>query len=233
MLTLQEQRTPTILWDMNGVLLDDEPVHEKCFAEILRSYCGIELTHEDYIAYFYGKTDFLGMENYFATVEPDVSVTTLNLMCGEKNRLYVDYFKQGLTITANARELLEDLSSKNYKQALVTCDQRPDVEAILCDLLPNVFGSVVTAQDVQFSKPYADPYVKASVELGTDISDCIVIEDSSAGVISAKKAGARVIGYSEFRSAKHARELEIVGSEKVETDFSSFCDDYFSSLVDA
>lgn len=224
--------THTILWDMNGVLLDDEPIHERCFAEILKSYCGIELSHEDYINYFYGKTDLLGMEDYFATVESDINPTTLTLLCGEKNRLYVDYYTQGLTVAPLARDLLDNLSHHGYKQALVTCDQRPDVDAILESILPNVFDSVVSAQDVKYSKPYADPYVKAAIEVGADIATCIVVEDSLMGVSSAVKAGARIIGYSSFQSSKHARELSVGGAERVVTDFSVFTDDFFARFLE-
>lgn len=232
MVQLLEQSTPTILWDMNGVLIDDEPLHEKCFSEILKDYCGIELSHEDYVNHFYGKTDLLGMEDFFKTVEPDINPTTLTLLCGEKNRNYVDYRNTGLAVAANAKELLEDLSSKGYKQALVTCDQRQDVDVILERFLPNVFQSVVSAQDVKNSKPFADPYLKAASQVGIPIEKCIVIEDSLSGVISAQKAGASVIGVSEIMSTKHARELEVVGAKRVVTDLSLFSDDYFSFFVE-
>lgn len=218
---------PVLLWDMNGVLLDDEVVHEKCFAEILESFCGVQLTHEEYLDCFIGKTDALGMIDYFSQVEEDVNPDVISLLCGEKNRLYVDYFAQGLAVNPQALELLSDLDSAGYKQALVTCDQRPDVEVILERMLPNVFRSTITAQDVVRSKPYADPYEKAAAQIDVNPVDCIVVEDSVAGIHSARQAGAQVIGLCDTTTSQYARQLELAGASRVVSSLDVFSSDYF------
>lgn len=222
---------PSILWDMNGVLLDDEIVHEQCFAEILASFCGISLNHEDYLAYFIGKTDKLGFIDFFKKVEQDINPDVLKTLCAEKNKLYVDYFSRGLAVNPSAQDLLEDLNILGYKQALVTCDQRPDVDAILQSMLPNVFDATVAAQDVKHSKPYMDPYEKAAVEINADSGSCIVIEDTVAGVLAARRAGARVIGFAESQTSNYARQLAGAGAERIVTSLEMFSADFFDRFM--
>ena len=72
---------PLILWDLNGVLVDDEPVHEKCFRELLAESFGIDLSHEDYNKHFLGKTDRLGFIDFFSQVENSIHDSMLNAMC--------------------------------------------------------------------------------------------------------------------------------------------------------
>lgn len=223
---------PAILWDMNGVLLDDEKVHEKCFAEVLFNFCGVDLTHEDYLEFFIGKTDYLGMKQYFESVESGVSPEVINNLCGVKNQLYIEYFSKGLAVNPKARDLLEDLDSQGFRQALVTCDQRPDVDQILKSMLPNVFVSTVAAQDVINSKPYAEPYLKAAELIGFDPSNCVVIEDTIAGVKSAKNAGAKVIGFCETSTSSYARQLQILGAGRVVNSLEGFTGDYFENFFD-
>jgi HAD superfamily hydrolase (TIGR01509 family) len=198
---------PNILWDLNGVLLDDEPVHEQCFRELLVSDFGIELSSVDYDNYFLGKTDRLGFIDFFSQVESSIGEKMLDVMCAKKHRLYEHYALKGLNINLEAVTMLDDLSSHNYKQTLVTCDQQSDVVKILQKNLPNVFDVIITSNDVKYSKPSSEPYLQAMAKLGVSDKSCIVIEDTLAGAISGKSAGAQVAVIHSKNDTNFLREL--------------------------
>lgn len=197
---------PVILWDLNGVLVDDEPLHEQCFRELLASNFGIELFHEDYDKYFLGKTDKLGFIDFFGQVESAIPDSMLDVMCSDKHRLYEYYASKGLTLNLEAITLLDDLSGLGYKQALVTCDKQADVAKLLQRNLPNAFDVIITNDDVKYSKPSSEPYLQAITKLGVP-ENCLVIEDSIAGALSGKAAGAAVAVINAGDNTNFLREL--------------------------
>lgn len=210
---------PNILWDLNGVLLDDEPVHEQCFRELLVSDFGIDLSHEDYDNFFLGKTDRLGFIDFFNRVENEIEESMLDVMCQKKHRLYQYYASKGLNLNLEAVTLLDDLSMHNYKQSLVTCDQESDVVKILQKNLPNVFDVIITNDDVKYSKPSSEPYLQSITKLGVNDMTCLVIEDTLAGAISGKSAGAQVAVFHSRNDTNFLRELYDNGLDNV---FMSF-----------
>ena len=209
-----------ILWDLNGVLLDDEPVHEQCFRELLSNDFGISLSHEDYDNYFLGKTDRLGFIDFFKKVEDEIPESMLDTMCEKKHEYYEYYSSKGLNINLDAVTLLDDLSSRNYKQTLVTCDQERDVVKILQKTLPNVFDIIITNDDVKYSKPSSEPYLQAIAKLGVVDSSCLVIEDTLVGAISGRSAGAQVAVIHSKSETKFLRELYNNGIDDVFVSFN-------------
>ena len=209
-----------ILWDLNGVLLDDEPVHEQCFRELLSNDFGISLSHEDYDNYFLGKTDRLGFIDFFKKVEDEIPESMLDTMCEKKHEYYEYYSSKGLNINLDAVTLLDDLSSRNYKQTLVTCDQERDVVKILQKTLPNVFDIIITNDDVKYSKPSSEPYLQAIAKLGVVDSSCLVIEDTLVGAISGRSAGAQVAVIHSKSETKFLRDLYNNGIDDVFVSFN-------------
>ena len=80
-----------------------------------------------------------------------------------------------------------------------------------------MFDLVITEVDTALHKPHPDPYLKALEKLPSDILDCIVIEDSPNGIISAKKAGCYVYGLT---SSFKGNELMKAGSDEIIENYS-------------
>ena len=92
-----------------------------------------------------------------------------------------------------ARELLAALTAAGVPCALVTMSYRRLADAVLADLPAGTFAVVVAGDEVERGKPDPQPYLLAAQRLGVDVIDCVVIEDSPAGVASGRSAGAAVV----------------------------------------
>jgi sugar-phosphatase len=109
----------------------------------------------------------------------------------------------GIEICRGARELFDQLS--NTQRAIVTSGTRRLAVARLraCGLMvPDI---LVTAEDVARGKPNPDGYLRAARALGVPAADCVVIEDSEAGVMAARAAGTRVIAVIAERTSIPSR----------------------------
>ncbi len=105
----------------------------------------------------------------------------------------VERMKESLAWRPGARELLADLRARGIPCALVTMSYRRLADIVVSSLPPNTFGAVVTGDEVRHGKPHPEPYLRAAAELGVDIAECIVIEDSTNGARAGLAAGARVV----------------------------------------
>ncbi|MFQ6171183.1 HAD family hydrolase [Oryzobacter sp. R7] len=98
---------------------------------------------------------------------------------------------EGITVLPGAAELLGMLSAGGVPTAIVTSSTDDLAEARLtATRLPHP-PVVVTASDVERGKPFPDPWLEAARRLGVDPSDCLVVEDSVAGLRAAREAGCR------------------------------------------
>lgn len=109
------------------------------------------------------------------------------------NDRVTELFGAGLTWRAGARELLSEVRAAGLPTALVTSTQRRLVEVALLTLGRHHFDVVVCGDEVTATKPDPEPYRTAAQQLRVPIEACVAIEDSPAGVTSARTAGAAVL----------------------------------------
>ena len=107
--------------------------------------------------------------------------------------LTMDAFAGRLEWIPGAEEALDDLRRSGTPLALVTSSTRRWVAAVTESVSLGAFDVVVTADDVQSTKPHPEPYLRASDLLGVDPGDCLVFEDSAVGARAADTAGCRVV----------------------------------------
>lgn len=105
----------------------------------------------------------------------------------------VERLKEAITWRPGARELLSDLRAHGVPCALVTMSYRRLADIVVSALPPDTFGAVITGDEVVHGKPHPEPYLRAARDLGVDIADCIVIEDSTTGARAGLASGARVV----------------------------------------
>jgi sugar-phosphatase len=98
----------------------------------------------------------------------------------------------GVVAIAGARELMAALPIDRY--AVVTSATRPLAEARFAQVGLELPAQIVTADDIASGKPDPEPYLAGAARLGVPAADCIVVEDSPAGIASGVAAGATVIG---------------------------------------
>ena len=112
-----------------------------------------------------------------------------------KNSLYIDFIKRLTPDNAlpGVGALLSSLKENNVKIAIGSSSK--NCPAILKYIgLNNYFDAVVDGNDISYSKPHPEVFLKASQKLGVRPKDCLVIEDASSGVAAALAAGMKVVG---------------------------------------
>jgi len=178
-----------ILFDFDGVLADTEPLHFRCWREILNPY-GIHLDWSTYAKTCIGITDRLMLAQFCDRATPPVELQTLVDQYPRKRELFRELISRELPFFAGCGEFLDSLNG--YPLAVVSSSGRLEIEPALerAGLL-NRFDTLVCGGDVRNHKPAPDPYLLAASRLNSQRP--LVIEDSAAGVESARAAGFDVL----------------------------------------
>ena len=178
-----------ILFDFDGTLLDTEPVHWACWAEVLAGV-GLTLTWEYYRDYCIGIDDREMLRMLAEAANPPQNWDRLWALYPAKRQLFQQRMAQPEFDPALV-ELLRQLEGA-YKLAVVSSSACGEIEPILlAGGLRQYFGTVVGGGDVTMQKPSPEPYLLAAERLR--VSQALVLEDSAAGIASGRAAGFEVI----------------------------------------
>lgn len=187
-----------VIFDMDGVLIDSEPLHISVESKMLKEL-GILLKQEVY-AKFAGTTSLSMWKTIVSEFSLDENPEDL---AAENNRRFV----KELSISDQVEtfdgvvEVLSSLNKKGIPVALASSSSSIIVDAVLNRFnLKHYFNAVVTGSDVQHSKPNPEIFLKAAQRLNIDPSMCIVIEDSPNGVNAALAAGMGCIGFASVKN---------------------------------
>jgi beta-phosphoglucomutase family hydrolase len=179
-----------LIFDMDGVIVDSNPVHCRAWAAFNRRY-GLETT-EAMLQGMYGKRNDQIVRDYFGDGITPEEVAERGLA---KERLYREM------ITGRIEEMLVPglrafLERYRHLPMGVGTNAEPENVALVLEEtgLRQYFGAVVDGHQVRHAKPHPEVYLRVAELLETDPADCIVFEDSHSGVAAAVAAGMRVIG---------------------------------------
>ncbi len=175
----------SILFDFDGVLADTEPIHWLCWVEVLQPL-HIVLTWDVYKANCIGVAD-IDMLAFLASLAPQpLAVESLLPRYAAKKELFRRRIAEAAPCPPETVELIGALGS--YRLAVVTSSGREEVEPVLIRAgIRRHFEAAVFGEDVALHKPAPDPYLLAAERLGARRP--LVVEDSDAGVASARSAG--------------------------------------------
>ncbi|TWE12758.1 HAD family hydrolase [Rudaeicoccus suwonensis] len=173
-----------ILWDMDGTIVDSEPLWIAAEHELVESYGG--RWSQELALQCVGnpllESARIIRDNSLVTLTPEQIVDYLleRVIAG---------MRQELPWRPGARELLEAGVARGIPNALVTMSYRSFAD-VLVDAVPaGTFAVLVTGDRVANGKPHPEAYLTAAVELGVTPEHCVAIEDSLPGVTSATAAG--------------------------------------------
>ena len=191
-----------ILFDFDGVLLDSEPVHCDCWREVLAPL-GVPVTWEVYAANCVGASDRDMMRIFAGLRNPPADPALLWEQYPRKKQIFHQRMAVNPPFAAGAAEFFRGLS-ENYKLGVVSSSARGEIEPLLeAGGLRQYLDTVVCGEDVEHHKPAPDPYLLAGRILG--IRRALVVEDSPAGIESARAAG-----FEAVRITDPARMMEMV-----------------------
>lgn len=174
-----------IIFDMDGVIVDSEPVIMKAALDALRAG-GINAAKEDFIPY-------IGAGEEHFIIEPCKKANKVELTEKIMNDMFLNFEKNiaEMRVFPSAKPLIEKLKNLGYTLSLVSSAAERKLMASLraAEIDPSVFSVILSGNDVTDKKPSPAPYLLAADKLGADSAECLVIEDAISGVKSAKAAG--------------------------------------------
>ena len=178
-----------VLWDMDGTLIDSEPIWIEEEFRLMRSL-GVDWTDEDARHCLGGP-----MERVDAYMRARVNGSHQPL---ELSHLLIDRMierlSEGVSFTAGAEDLLHEMHREGLPLALVSASTRKIMDAALNSIGSHFFAFTCSADDVTSSKPHPEGYLKAAEVLGVSIERTLIIEDSMTGMQAAIDSGGYVLG---------------------------------------
>jgi beta-phosphoglucomutase len=179
-----------ILFDLDGVVIDSEPAHEQSLIEA-SARLGRRITLSE-TKQFKGSTE-LDCARILQKITNSAEKDLPTIM-----RLRVEAFRnlfKEIKLVSGVLAFLDRCRANNWPIALTTSAEREMQELAFSQFgLAEYFNVVVTGNDIIYGKPHPEPYLKTAEKIGYPAARCLVIEDSTNGIRSAKAAGCQAVG---------------------------------------
>ena len=179
-----------VLWDMDGLLVDSEPLWTVAEVELAAQLGG---EWSDQL-----KADIAGtrldvavpriLEHYGCAATPEAVAESSTWLLGRMVELFTD----AVDVRPGVLDLLAELADAGVPQALVSSSYRVLVDSVLGHGF-GAFATTLAGDEVVHGKPHPEPYLTAAARLGVSPDRCVVLEDSVAGVLSGQAAGCAVV----------------------------------------
>ncbi len=188
----------TVIFDMDGVIVDTEPVHHYAFLQHFKQL-NIDVSPEMYATFTGNSTINVYQkikDKFNLTQEIDDLVTT-------KRTLFNAAFdkKEDLFLLDGVKDLIKDLHQNGIQLILASSSAKVTIERIFDRFdLYQYFKFKISGEDFEHSKPHPAIFEHAVFLSKMPKENCIVIEDSTNGIKSAKSAGLYCIGYDSLNS---------------------------------
>lgn len=211
---MTSQQCAAVLWDMDGTLIDSEPLWLAAELAMLSRY-GLEMSpqlHDRLVG-----SGLWDAAELFRELGVDMPA---NDIVAE----WVDSVTSGLRTgplawRPGARELLESLREAGVPCALVTMSVRSLADQVVSQLPAGTFAAIIAGDEVEHEKPHPEAYERGAEALNVPITACIALEDSPTGVTAAVAAGAVTIGIEYLVSLAvvpaHVRTTTLTGVDAV------------------
>ena len=187
-----------VIFDFNGIIVDDEPIHFRLFQKVLGEE-GIVLTEEAYYARYLGFDDRGAFSFGYGEHHRPLNDAKLAELIDRKAHYYQEAIRNHVAIFPGVKPLLAELA-KSVPLAVASGALRQEIQTILSTTgLIDYFATIVSAEDVERGKPEPDIFLKALASLNAKNGDaiqareCVVIEDSKEGIKGARAAGMKCL----------------------------------------
>ena len=189
-----------IIFDMDGVLIDSEPIHAVVVERIFEAY-GIEISREEHQAFIGGtsRAMWAALKQQF-----NLSVSIDELLREDQDR-YMKKLRstQNLQPIDGAEQIIRYAKNHGLPLGLASSSTRENIDLVLSKLgYTEYFETTLSGEEVRQSKPSPEIFLKVAKSLNRNPENVLVIEDSENGTIGAKKAGMMCIGHRNASSGK-------------------------------
>jgi beta-phosphoglucomutase len=208
-----------IVFDFDGVLADSEMLHLRVYRELLEP-SGVQITTEQYFERYLGFDD----EGVFQQIAIDYKLLLgdeeIELLIAEKARRFEALVASGDVLYPAAAACVRRLGTA-WPLGIASGARRSEIELMLRGArLADAFTFIVAAGDTDHGKPAPDPYLRAAELHGVAPQACVAIEDSHAGLESARTAGLRTIAIATTYPRHTLTADAVIGSlDEITLDF--------------
>jgi HAD superfamily hydrolase (TIGR01509 family) len=198
------------IFDMDGVIVDSNPYHKKALQQFCKKY-GQHLTEEQLREKIYGRRNQDWLTNVFGKLDAD----QLKKYADEKEALFRELYEHDIEPVTGLTAFLKKMDEQRVVRAIATSAPADNVTFTLQKTQTGpFFKTILDDSFVTHGKPDPEIYIKTAKALNFEPKNCVVFEDSLAGVQSAKSAGCKVVGIT----TTHSRE-ELSGTDLIIDDF--------------
>jgi len=206
-----------VIFDLDGTLADSEPLHYAAFAEVLTSK-GIELSRDEYFTRYIGLTDHDCFATVLATGGRATDAESIQNLMHRKAAAYQELLGARDVMFPGAANFVRKCAER-FPLMLVTGTLRVEAEMILKRAgIRDSFVDVIAVEDVERGKPEPDGFITALGRFGFILRqrppiaprECLVVEDTAAGIEAAHRAGMRVLAVEHTGSQSQLAAADIV-----------------------
>lgn len=206
-----------VIFDFNGVIVDDEPIHHEAFRRVLAEE-GFKLSEEEYLERYLPLDDRSCFRTFLETNRREVTESAVDDLVRRKAAYYSEAMQERLAFFPGVLEFVPQVAQR-YRLAIGSAGARREIEQILArGNVRQYFEVIVSAEDFSEPKPSPEVFVKSlsllnqgnpasSPPLTAD--ECLVIEDSVAGVEAAHAARMRCLAVSNSYPPQRLAEADL------------------------
>lgn len=188
----------TVIFDMDGVIVDTEPVHKYAYQQHFKQL-NIDVPPQMYAAFTGNST-----KNIFEILKAQFNLKEeVQTLVETKRNLFNNAFdnKKELYLLQGVEALIKELWSNNMQLVLASSSAKVTIKKIFDRFdLHHYFSHIVSGEEFPKSKPHPAIFLRAASLAQTPVENCIVIEDSTNGIIAAKAANIYCVGYDSLHS---------------------------------
>lgn len=194
-----------VLWDLDGTLIDTGDLHYRAWARALPEF-GVAFPADQFQRTF-GMNNSGVLEVFLGRPVDQELVATIS---ERKETLFRELLHGNVRALPGAQQWLARLRGWGARQAVASSAPPANIEVMLGELdLAGYFDAIVSGYTLP-SKPDPAVFLRAAEQVGVTPSNCIVMEDATAGVAAARRAGMRCIAVASTNAAEALHEADLV-----------------------
>jgi beta-phosphoglucomutase len=206
-----------VIFDLDGTLVDTEPIHFAAFNEVLRPD-GIEIPFGEYCARLIGLNDRDCFSTMLRENRKDAGAQHVADLVARKTVVYQAMVAERDVIYPGAEKFVRDCAQR-FPLMVATGTLRAEADVILRRAgLRELFLDVIAAEDVEHGKPEPDGFIAALGRIGFLLrqrdpvlaDECLAVEDNRVGIEAAHRAGMKVLALCHMTPASELAAADVV-----------------------
>ena len=190
---------------MDGVIVDSNPYHKIALKRFCKKH-GRDLTEDQLREKIYGRRNQDWLRNIFGPLYEQ----TMRAFAEEKEALFRQVYEKDIKPLNGLKDFLEKVSYLSIPRVIATSAPRANVDFTLerTETTP-YFSTILDDSYVTHGKPHPEVYLKAAAAVDFEPQNCVVFEDSLAGIQAARNAGCKVVGVTTTHTDKELTDTDI------------------------